>query len=416
MLEREVRARERGHEPTFSPSSLKTRTEHVPRERPQHVSAGAAAGGGCGKDTFKYKPLLNATKNFVKSLTGGGFGSVFEGVLVSGTRVAVKRLELNLTSVTRGGGISVISIIDQMRTEVEVLSKMHHINIVPMLRWSKDGMAPCLVSALMRDGSLQDRLTCRGNGDVSLTVNDRILVLSDVSRGLTCLHSEQRLVKNANVLLDEGYRGNVGDFGITRPLNDYSVGITVTQIQTEHVMGTQVYMTPEYKNVNLSAKVDAFVFGLVVIETLTGYAVCSPEQGHLDLLSMCEQELDSVSQFIAHLDKRACWEQHTQESIDRLYDIADRCLETSNPKRPELVEFIPDLQEVRHVTETLQAIGTEWTVNILLETQAPEKECCICLETDAALFLRSVSRADGSPGTSNEGQTGDPSVRLTFPL
>jgi hypothetical protein len=37
-------------------------------------------------------------------------------------------------------------------------------NIVPLLGWSKDSMAPCLVYALMDGGSLQDRLACRGSG------------------------------------------------------------------------------------------------------------------------------------------------------------------------------------------------------------------------------------------------------------
>ena len=38
---------------------------------------------------------------------------------------------------------------------------------------------------------LQDRLTCRNNGVlVSMTVNERILVLSDVGRGVDYLHSE----------------------------------------------------------------------------------------------------------------------------------------------------------------------------------------------------------------------------------
>ena len=52
-------------------------------------------------------------------------------------------------------------------------------------------MAPCLVYALMEGGSLQDRLECRGSGAlVPLTVNERILVLSDVARGVAYLHSE----------------------------------------------------------------------------------------------------------------------------------------------------------------------------------------------------------------------------------
>jgi serine/threonine protein kinase len=199
---------------------------------------------------------------------------------------------------------------DQMRTEVEVLSQVQHVNIVPLLGSSKDGMAPCLVYALMEGGSLQDRLACRGSGAVPLTANERILVLCDVARGLAYLHSEVRVihrdVKSANVLLDRGCLGRIGDCGIARSLHDNSAGITVTHMHTEHVMGTQVYMAPEYKNGNLSTKVDAFAFGLVVIETLTGYDVCSPAQGHRDLLSMFEKELDTASKLLAHLDKRAC--------------------------------------------------------------------------------------------------------------
>ena len=140
---------------------------------------------------------------------------------------------------------------DQMRTEVEVLSQVQHVNIVPLLGWIKDGMAFCLVYALMEGGSLQDRLACRGSGVavVPLTANERVLVLSDVARGLAYLHSLVRVihrdVKSANVLLDEGCRGRIGDCGIARSLNDNHSGITSTHRQTEHVMGTQVYMAPE---------------------------------------------------------------------------------------------------------------------------------------------------------------------------
>ena len=49
--------------------------------------------------------------------------------------------------------------------------------------------------------------------------------------------------------------------------------MTITHMQTEHILGTQVYMAPEYKNGNLSTKVDTFAFGLVIIETLTGLPV-----------------------------------------------------------------------------------------------------------------------------------------------
>ena len=271
------------------------------------MSRAAPAAGGAGP-RYTYQSLSIATSNFEKRLDGGGCGSVFQGVLGSGTLVVVKRLELGVAA---GAGAAGLSMTDQMRTEVEVLSQVHHVNIVPLLGSSKDGMAPCLVYALMEGGSLQDRLACRGSGSlVPLTANERIVVLSDVARGLAYLHSEVRVihrdVKSANVLLDRGCHGRVGDFGIAKSLKDNGGGITFTHLQTEHVMGTQVYMAPEYhRGGELSTKVDAFSFGLVVVETLTGYAVCSPAPGHRDLLSMFQDEFDTTDNLVTHLDKRA---------------------------------------------------------------------------------------------------------------
>ena len=147
---------------------------------------------------------------------------------MSATHVAVKRLKL-------GAGAAGLSLTDQMRTEVELLSQVQHPNIVPLLGWSKDGMTPCLVYALMEGGSLQDRLAYRGSAAVQLTANKRIIVLSGVARGLAYLHSEVRVihrdVKSANVLLDRGCLGRTGDFGIAKSLNSNNAGITATQMQ-----------------------------------------------------------------------------------------------------------------------------------------------------------------------------------------
>ena len=48
--------------------------------------------------------LSIGTNNFEKRLGGGGCGSVFEGVLTSGTRVVVKRLEVGVTAGTGATG------------------------------------------------------------------------------------------------------------------------------------------------------------------------------------------------------------------------------------------------------------------------------------------------------------------------
>jgi hypothetical protein len=67
----------------------------------------------------------------------------------------VKRLELGVVAGAGASrqvqehcaGAAGLSMTDQMRTEVEVMWQVHHVNIIPLLRSSKDGMAPCFTGS-----------------------------------------------------------------------------------------------------------------------------------------------------------------------------------------------------------------------------------------------------------------------------
>jgi len=94
-----------------------------------------------------------------------------------------------------------------MQTEVQVLSQVQHPNVVQLLGSSTDGASPCLVNALMKGGSLQDRLACIQTGQVPLTANERILVLSEVARGLAFLHSEAKVIhRDVKVIHRDNFR------------------------------------------------------------------------------------------------------------------------------------------------------------------------------------------------------------------
>jgi len=321
-----------------------------------------------GVAQFNYALLSRATNQFDTRLGSGGFGAVFRGVLASGTKVAVKRLEMD----PAGGQTGRLPLTNQMMTEVQVLSQVQHPNIVQLLGSSMDGVAPCLVYALMEGGSLQDRLACSFQSNVALTAEQRILVLSDVARGLAFLHSEvcgaliHRDVKSANVLLDRFLVGRIGDFGVCKSACD-SLGGAATHMQTQNVVGTLVYMAPEYKNGQVSTKVDTFAFGLVVLEALTGYSAHQPAPGYGDLLCMFEEELDSADKLLLHLDKRISWDVHKAQRVAALHSIADRCLEARRKHRPEIIDFIPELEEVRRETEALAP-----------KCPVDRRECVVC--------------------------------------
>ncbi len=117
-----------GEDPT-SVSTTAVGPVAVPEETPEpseNMSRVAPSGGGAGP-RYTYQSLSITTNNFEKRLGGG------------------------------------LSMTGQTCTEMEVLSQVQHVNIVPLLGSSKDGMAPCLVYVLIP--SRVQRQCCLGAAD-----------------------------------------------------------------------------------------------------------------------------------------------------------------------------------------------------------------------------------------------------------
>jgi len=131
-------------------------------------------------------------------------------------------------------------------------------------------------------------------------------------------------------------------------------------------------MAPEYIRGQISTKLDAYAFGLVILEALTGYPVMAPVAGRPDLMALFEEDLGSPDSLAAHLDKRASWHQH-KERVAVLYELAERCLEQRRTRRPEVSDIIPELEEVRRGAEAVPA-----------ET-GPGRECDVCFGGDAEI-------------------------------
>uniref|UniRef100_A0A0E0PI15 Receptor-like serine/threonine-protein kinase n=1 Tax=Oryza rufipogon TaxID=4529 RepID=A0A0E0PI15_ORYRU len=95
---------------------------------------------------FRYNDLCHATKNFSEKLGGGGFGSVFKGVLSDSTIIAVKKLDG-----ARQGE-------KQFRAEVSSIGLIQHINLVKLIGFCCEGDERLLVYEHMVNGSLDAHL------------------------------------------------------------------------------------------------------------------------------------------------------------------------------------------------------------------------------------------------------------------
>jgi hypothetical protein len=136
---------------------------------------------------FEYAQLKEATDNFNqvpvaaggRLLGAGGFGAVYQGMLkhlgrFSLVPVAVKTLDQD----EEVGAASGITAAEQFAAEVQILSDLHHENLVMLLGFSMDGDRRCLVYSLMQHGALGEArnsvLLC---SDMSFCADDRLACL-----------------------------------------------------------------------------------------------------------------------------------------------------------------------------------------------------------------------------------------------
>ncbi|XP_010533122.1 PREDICTED: calmodulin-binding receptor-like cytoplasmic kinase 3 isoform X2 [Tarenaya hassleriana] len=207
--------------------------------------------------------IFKATNNFSESnqIGEGGFGIVYKGFLDDGPVVAIKRAKKEHFENLR----------TEFKSEVDLLSKIEHRNLVKLLGYVDKGNERLIITEYIGNGTLRDHLD--GVGGKILDFNQRLEIAIDVCHGLTYLHlyAEKQIihrdVKSSNILLTEGMRAKVADFGFARggPSDPNQTHI-VTQVK-----GTVGYLDPEYmRTYQLTAKSDVFSFGILLVEILTG--------------------------------------------------------------------------------------------------------------------------------------------------
>ncbi|KAG5047179.1 hypothetical protein JHK86_016585 [Glycine max] len=211
---------------------------------------------------FDLLTITTATNNFSlnNKIGQGGFGPVYKGKLADGRDVAVKRL-----SSSSGQGIT------EFMTEVKLIAKLQHRNLVKLLGCCIRGQEKILVYEYMVNGSLDSFVFDQIKGKF-LDWPQRLDIIFGIARGLLYLHQDSRLriihrdLKASNILLDEKLNPKISDFGMAR-----AFGGDQTEGNTNRVVGTYGYMAPEYAVDGLfSIKSDVFSFGILLLEIICG--------------------------------------------------------------------------------------------------------------------------------------------------
>lgn len=217
-------------------------------------------------------------------------------------------------------------------TEVMVLSKMNHPNLVKLVGFCADDDRRLLVYEFMPLGSLETHIFDLPPDKKPLDWNTRMKILAGAAQGLKHLHVNCNPpvincgVKCANILLGEGYHPKLSDFFVP-----------------SRVVGTPGYCAPEYlESGQLTTKSDVYSFGVVILEVITGrkaypYSMGQNRMGAELTLVQWAANLIARKDFGTLVDQMLT-NQYSITELCRALTIARMCLKRTASERPEMVD------------------------------------------------------------------------------
>jgi eukaryotic-like serine/threonine-protein kinase len=183
--------------------------------------------------------------------------------------------------------------------EARVLASLNHPNIAAIYGLEQADGKRFLVLELVEGETLEERLL---NGPLS--VEDSLEACRQIAEALEAAHDKgviHRDLKPANVMIAEGDRVKILDFGLAKALAEETRNVyssqspTLTEARTQPgvILGTAAYMSPEQaKGKTVDKRTDIWAFGCILYECLTGRKVADGETFTETLAAVLTREPD----------------------------------------------------------------------------------------------------------------------------
>ncbi|XP_062081648.1 probable LRR receptor-like serine/threonine-protein kinase At1g06840 isoform X2 [Humulus lupulus] len=289
-----------------------------------------------GVKDFTYGEMVLATNNFESSaqVGQGGYGKVYKGILADGTLVAIKRAQEGSLQGEK-----------EFLTEIQLLSRLHHRNLVSLLGFCDEEDEQMLIYEFMPNGTLRDHLSVKSKEPLSFSMRLRIALGS--AKGILYLHTEanppifHRDIKASNILLDSKFVAKVADFGLSRLAPVPEIEGNVPDHVSTVVKGTPGYLDPEYFLTHkLTDKSDVYSLGVVFLELLTGMQPISHGKNIVREVNLAFQS----GMIFSVIDGRMG--SYPSDCVEKFLSLALKCCQDDTDSRPSMAEVVRQLENI----------------------------------------------------------------------
>ncbi|RLN13475.1 PTI1-like tyrosine-protein kinase [Panicum miliaceum] len=293
-------------------------------------------GSGSLRWGFSLRELRSATNsfNYDNKIGEGPFGSVYWGQVWDGSQIAVKRLK------NSKNGTEV-----EFASEVEILGRIRHKNLLSFRGYCADGPERILVYDYMANSSLYAHLHGPLSAECLLDWRRRASIAIGAARALLYLHHHATpqiihgSIKATNVLLDLDFQAHVGDFGLIKLIPD---GMDHEKITSENQRG---YLAPEYIMFGKpTAGCDIYSFGIILLELTSGKRPIE-KSGSVKTYGIRNWVLPLAKEgrYDEIADSKLS-DKFSESELKRMVLVGLACTHSEPEKRPTMLEVVPLLK------------------------------------------------------------------------
>nr|GLL37547.1 probable leucine-rich repeat receptor-like protein kinase At5g49770 isoform X1 [Ipomoea trifida] len=289
-----------------------------------------------GARWLSFEEIRKCTHNFsdANSIGSGGYGKVYRGLLATRELVAIKRAQQGSLQ----GAL-------EFKTEIELLSRIHHKNVVNLVGFCYEQGEQMLVYEYIPNGTLRESLS--GKSGIQLNWMRRLNIALDAARGLAYLHELadppiiHRDVKSNNILLDDNLNAKVADFGISKLLGDAGKGHVSTQVK-----GTLGYLDPEYyMTQQLTDRSDVYSYGVVLLELITARPPIERGKHIVRVVSEAMNDQKDSNKLDRVVDQ-ILRPHRDPDGLLKFINLAMSCVRESAAERPSMGEVVREIENI----------------------------------------------------------------------